>query len=179
MGMGQNNVQRFQYLVQTDGMVKLPLIGMVPIEGLTIQEAEELVEETYNEYFKDSFVKLTLSNRRVIVLGVNGGQVIPIQNEHTSIAEVLALYGGLNLGAKAGNIRLIRGDLDNPEVFQIDMTTISGMRKTVLGVQPGDILYVEPWRRPWQQGLRDISPILSITSSMIAFVLLVQNFSGN
>ncbi len=174
----QNQFQRFQYLVQSDGLVKLPMVGMVKIDGLTIQEAETIVEQAYDEFFKESFVKMTLANRRVVVLGVNGGQVLPLTNEHTSLAEVLALYGGLNLGAKAGNIRLIRGDLNDPQVFQIDMTTISGMRASVVDVQPGDVIYVEPWRRPWQQGLRDISPILSITSSVIAFVLVIQNLTN-
>ncbi|MFY0607395.1 MAG: polysaccharide biosynthesis/export family protein [Cyclobacteriaceae bacterium] len=174
----QNQFLNFQYLVQSNGVIKLPMVGLVKVSGLTIQEAESVIEQAYDEFFKDSFVKMTLANRRVVVLGVNGGQVLPLTNEHTSLAEVLALSGGLNLGAKAGNIRLIRGDLSDPEVFLIDMTTISGMRESVVDVLPGDIIYIEPWRRPWQQALRDISPILSITSSVIAFVLVIQNLTN-
>lgn len=177
MNVQQQNRQQFDYLIQMDSMARLPIVGEVKLAGLTINEAELLLQEYYNEHYKESFVKVTVSNRRVTILGANGGQVITLPNENMTLAEVLALYGGTQMGTRAGNIRLIRGDLENPQVFLIDLTTISGMRATITSVQPGDILYVEPWRRPWLQALRDISPVLSITSSVIAFVLVIQNLS--
>jgi len=170
-----NQRQRFDYLIQSDGTVRLPIVGQINIEGLTIIEAEKVLQQSYNELYKDSFVKVAVSNRRVIVLGGTGGQVITLDNENMTIAEVLALYGGVQMGLKANNIRLIRGDLSDPEVFQIDLTTITGLKSSSLIVMPGDIIYVEPWRRPWLQTLRDVSPVLSITSSVIAFVLVIQN----
>ncbi|MFT4834844.1 MAG: polysaccharide export outer membrane protein [Marinoscillum sp.] len=174
---GQNQGQMFNYLVQADGTVKVPMIGLVKVDGLTINEAESVLQQGFDDFFKETFVRIQLSNRRVTVLGVNGGQVIPLPYENMTLAEVIALYGGLNLGAKAGNIKVIRGDLSDPEVFQIDLTTVTGMKSTITPVLPGDVIYIEPWRRPWMQGLRDISPVLSITSSVIAFVLVIQNLA--
>lgn len=173
----QMNRQQFQYLVEEDGLVKLPIIGKIKLNELTVSEAESVLEQAYNDSYRDCFVKITVNNRRVIVLGANGGQVVPLTNDRVTIAEVMALYGGLSLGAKAGNIRLIRGDLNSPLVYNMDLTTIEGMRKSAIEVMPGDVIYVEPWRRPWQQALRDVSPILSITSSVIAFVLVIQNLT--
>lgn len=180
-GMNQQNVQlreRYQYLVRVDGMVKLPVVGSRQIARLTLNEAEAYLERAYNEYYKESFVKLKLTNRRIIVLGANGGQVIPIENENTSLIEVLALYGGLNLGAKAGNIKVIRGDLSKPEVYQIDLSTIHGMQSSIVEVKAGDIIYVEPWRRPWIESLRDFSPVLSLASSVLTLIVVVQNLSS-
>ena len=180
-GSNQQNSQlrdRFEYLVQTDGTVKLPIAGLRKLSGLTVLEAEAFLEEVYNEYYKESFVKLRLTNRRVIVLGANGGQVIPIENENTSLIEVLALYGGLNLGAKSGNIRVIRGDLNNPEVYQVDLSTLQGMQSSILPIEAGDIIYVEPWRRPWIESLRDVSPVLSLASSILTLIVVVQNLGG-
>lgn len=172
-----NSRQQFEYLVQVDGVVKLPVVDRVSLAGLTVNEAEIVLQSAYNEFYKDCFVKLSVNNRRVVLLGANGGQVILLENENVTLAEVLALYGGLSLGAKANNIKLIRGDLSNPLVYQMDLTTIDGMRSTIIKVEPGDIIYVEPWRRPWLVGLRDISPVLSIASSVIAFFLLIQNIT--
>lgn len=168
----------FDYLVQPDGAARLPIVGRVKLAGLTINQAEEALQQAYNSVYKDSYVKIDVSSRRAILLGGAGGQVIRLEYENMTIAEVLALYGGVQLGHKANNIRLIRGGLDNPEVFEIDLTTISGMRSSSMVVLPGDIVYVEPWRRPWLQTLRDLSPILSITSSIVAFVLVVQNLGS-
>lgn len=175
---GQNMMNRrmYDYIIQVDGTVKLPLVGLVKVVGLTVLEAEQVLQQAYDAYYKESFVRLTVNNQRVVVLGANGGAVIPLTNDNTSLVEILALYGGLNMGAKAQNIKLIRGDLKNPEVYQIDLSTVHGMRTSIMEVEPGDIIYVEPWRRAWRQSIQDLSPVLGITSSMLALFVVIQNF---
>lgn len=171
----QQGNQRIQYLINVDGTVKLPMIGNIKITGLTVRDAESLLEQAFDEYYKDCFVKLMVLNRRVTVLGVNGGQVITLENENMTLAEILALYGGLGLGAKAHNIKLIRGDLSNPLVYQIDLTTIDAMKASVMEVEAGDLIYVEPWRRPLFSSFRDVGTILGFTSSIITFIFILQN----
>ena len=168
---------KYTYLVQTDGVVKLPIVGKIKLSDLTVDEAEQVLETAYNNYYKGSFVKLTVLNRRVIVLGANGGQVIPLQNENTSLIEVIALYGGLNLGAKATNIKVIRGELSQPQVFQVDLSTIDGMKSSVVMIESGDVIYIEPWRRPWLESIRDISPALGLATSILTLIVVIQNFT--
>lgn len=180
LGNGSNNQgaqgrQKFNYLVMENGSMKLPIIGDIAVEGLTIYQAEKKLEKEFNVPYKDSFVKLSFQNKRVVLLGAAGGQVIPLQNENSSLAEVLALAGGIDLGAKAHNIRLIRGDLNNPEVFIIDLSTIDGLKSSIITIKPGDVIYVEPWRRVWLEGLKDVAPILSLVSSVLTLALVLQN----
>ena len=170
----QNQQQQKTYLVQQDGQVKFPIINLIEIEGLTINQAESLIEKAYNEYYKDSFVKLKFLNKRVIVLGGLGGQVILLENENTSLIEILAQAGGVKLGDRVQNIKLIRGDLTNPQVFAINLSTIEGMKGSIVSVQPGDIIYVEPWRRAWVESLKDVAPILSILTSLLTLTLVIQ-----
>lgn len=189
------------YLVLQNGTIKLPIIGPLSIQGLTVNEAEELLQEAYNEYYSGSFVKITVSNRRVVVLGSFGGgnrgggggagqngaaglvagvnsstagQVIPLSNENMTIAEVVALAGGIRQGSNSSTIKLIRGELNEPKVFEIDLSTITGMQKTAMIVENGDVIYLEPWRRPFRQSLAELAPWMSLTSSVIAFTLLIQ-----
>jgi polysaccharide biosynthesis/export protein len=161
---------RFQYTIQADGVVTFPVVGDVSLEGLTLYEAERELSSKFDSIYKDSFVKLRVVNRRVFVLGAPGGRVIPLSNENTSLIEVLASAEGLKLGAKAQNIKLIRGDL----VYQINLGTIAGMKETNMNVQPGDVIYIEPWRRPWLEVLRDASPALSAFSSILTLIVIVQ-----
>ncbi|WP_462247743.1 polysaccharide biosynthesis/export family protein [Ekhidna sp.] len=161
----------FQYIIQSNGIVTFPMIGDMNLTGMTLFEAERAIAEKFNEVYKGSFVKLRITNRRVFVLGAPGGRVIPLSNENTSLIEVLASSEGLELGAKAQNIKLIRGET----VYRVDLSTISGMRETNMSVQPGDVIYVEPWRRPWLETLRDVSPALSIVSSVLTLIVVVQN----
>jgi polysaccharide export outer membrane protein len=167
-GGGGQNQNMNRYLVQQDGRVKFPMVGMTDLSGLTIQNAEAKLQALFDASYKDTFVRLIFSNKRVFVLGgAAGGMVLPLVNENTSLFEVLALAGGVQYGARANTIRIVRGDLKNPQVFMVDLTTISAMQSTIVSIQPGDIIYIEPWRRVFNQGLRDVSPILSLATSLI------------
>ena len=80
LGFGQggqnvrNQQREFDYLVQVDGNIKLPILDLVRLEEMTLQEAETTLEERYDEYYKDSYLKLRYNSKRVIVLGASGGQ---------------------------------------------------------------------------------------------------------
>lgn len=174
----QTNQNQFLYLVREDGLIKLPIIGEVDLLGLAINEAEQKLQQLYSTYYIDPFVILQFENKRVIVLGANGGQVIPLINDHTSLIEVVALSGGISQQAKSHNVRVIRGDPKNPSVFVVDLSTISGMQKSMIRLEPGDIVYIEPWRRVWLESLRDVSPALSLVSSIITLALVIQTL-GN
>jgi polysaccharide export outer membrane protein len=172
---GNQGGQEFTYMVMENGYVKLPFVGDISIVGLTIYEAEQKLEQAYSDPYKEPFVKITFQNKRVILLGATGGQVISLLNENSSLVEVLAQAGGIDLGAKAHNIRLIRGNLSDPEVYKIDLSTIEGLKASIITIKPGDIIYVEPWRRVWLEGLKDVAPIFSLVSSVLTLALVLQN----
>lgn len=178
----RNNTQmeeEMSYLVKIDGTAKFPIIGQVKVDSLTIDQAELLLQKLYDQYYKDSFVKLEYLNKRVVLFGagMQFGQIIPLRDENLSLVEIIALGGGIEMGAKAQNIKLIRGSLNEPIVYQVDLTTIDGMKKSMLEVQPGDIIYIEPWRRPWLEAIKDITPVVSILTSTLALILVLQNLN--
>jgi len=161
------------YLVTNDGYVKLPIVGAVKLEGLTLREAETLLEEEYSEYYKDAYVLVSYTNKRVTVLGAPGGLVIPLENENVNLLEVIALAGGVPKNAKGQNIRLIRGDLNDPEVFLIDLSTVEGMKSSLIPVEAGDVIYIEPVRRPVTESVRDLAPVIAVITSTITLIILI------
>jgi polysaccharide export outer membrane protein len=157
------------YLVDIRGVAKFPMVGEVKIEGTTIREAEAMLQQLYSEYYRDAFVVLRYVNKRVIVLGAPGGQVIPLMNENLTLVEVLALAQGVDNNAKAQNIRVLRGN----EVFVCDLSTFDGYLKNNIGIEPGDVVYVEPIRRPVSEGLRDYGVIISLAASLTTMVIVI------
>jgi polysaccharide export outer membrane protein len=113
----------------------------------------------------------------VTVLGALGGQVIPIENENTTLLEILAAAGGLNQRSKGSNIRLIRGPLDDPAVQIIDLSTIEGLKKASLQVLPNDVVYVEPVRRVFNETVRDAAPIIGVVTNVVTLLLVIQNLN--
>jgi polysaccharide export outer membrane protein len=107
------------YLVEYDGVVKVPTLGRINIAGLTIKEAETMFEEKYSQYYQNPFVLVNVTNRRVIVFnsGSNNGTVLTITNEKFTLIEALAEAGGIDDFSKAYRVKLIRGELQNPQVY--------------------------------------------------------------
>ncbi len=169
--------QEIRYLIRENGKAYLPMVGDIKLEGYTIRQADSILSKEYGKYYFDVFVNTKIANKRIVVIGALGGKVIPLENDNITVIEAIALYGGMNNESKAGNIRLIRGDLKNPDVSIIDLTTIEGMKKASLNIEPNDIVYIEPVRRKMPQFLQDIYPILSVVSSVISTILLIANLN--
>lgn len=186
MGGGQVQNQRIrpQYLVQAGGEVKLPMVGTVALAGNSLQQADSILAGAFSSFYKDPFVLTRYANKRVIVLGAvggsaGGGQVIPLLNQNMNLLEVLALSGGITGRGKAHNIRLIRGDLDQPQVQFIDLSTLEGMQQASLQVQSGDIIYVEPIRRILPETIRDIAPVVGLITNVVTLVIVIVSLSGS
>lgn len=187
----QNQGSIAEFLVQRDGIVKLPMVNYQRVAGLTLLQADSMLQRKYTEFYKDVFVTTRVTNNRLIVLGATSGgsgQVIYMQNDNMTLLEVLAQAGGIDGafvgtggGGRAGradNIRLIRGDLKNPQVQIIDLTTIDGMRRANLQVEPNDIVYVEPIRRPFYEGLQDAAPLFALIGSISAVISTIYFVSN-
>ncbi len=133
--------------VEYDGTLKLPVLGSVLIKDLTVREAELMLEERYRAYFIDPFVKITVTNKRIILFPGNSGsaRVITLKNQNTTLIEALALGGGISANGKSSRVKLIRKDLNGvSKVYKIDLEHIDGVEPSQLVLQGNDIVYVEP-----------------------------------
>jgi polysaccharide export outer membrane protein len=163
------------YLVDQAGNVKFPLLDELKIEGLTLRQAEQSLQQQYSKYYQEPFVILNYANKRVVVLGASGGQVIPLVNENVRLTEVLALAHGVSIDGKAHNIRILR----DQEVFVADLSTIDGYVKNNIIIQPNDIVYIEPVRKPVTEAIRDYGPVLSVITSLVTVVVVVLSVNQN
>ncbi len=166
---GERN--KITYLVTANGNAKLPLINEVKLEGLTLRQAEVSVQTEYAKYFKDPYVVMHFANKRAVLLGATGGQIIPLDNQNMRLTEVLALGKGLDNNAQAQNICVLRND----DVYLIDLSTIEGYKEGDILIQPGDIIYVEPIRRPLTEAIRENGSIISIVVSLASLVVIILN----
>lgn len=163
-------VKEPDYLVNSKGIAKFPMIGELNINGLTIRQAEAVIQQEYGKYYTNPFAILTCSSKRVVILGAPGGQVIPLAFENMRLVEVLALAKGVENNARATNIRVLRGD----SVFVANLTTFEGYKKDNMIMKPGDIVYVEPIRKPFVEGFREYGPVISIVTSLTTLVVLLS-----
>lgn len=164
---------QFGVSIESDGFAKLPLFGRIYLAGLTIRQAEMLIEDKYSEFYNNPFVLLQVENKRVMIFAGSNTSVVPLENDNTTLFEVLAATGGIPEDGKAHQIRLIRGDLKNPEVYQIDLSTIQGMRQANLVMQANDIIYIEVRKGYVREILNEIAPYLAAITTIVTTSLLV------
>lgn len=162
-------------LVEFDGTAKLPLVGRVKLQGLTRREAEDKLEELYKKDYRDPFITITISNRKVLVFPGTGNnaQEVPFTGDNMNVLEALAKVGGISNQGKAKKIKLIRGDLKDPQVYKIDLSTLEGMKQADLALQSGDIIYVEPYEDAGIIFNRSITPYLTALGSLASVVTSV------
>ncbi|MEZ4722613.1 MAG: polysaccharide biosynthesis/export family protein [Flavobacteriales bacterium] len=177
------NVQNtFQFLVESDSMLNLPIIGRTKVAGFNRKEAELYLEDKFSNYYNEPYVILGLMNRRITVFPGQGGdaKVIPIVNEYITIVEALALAGGISQGGKAHKVKVFRGSLKEPQVFFINMSTAQGLAAANTHyIRANDIIYVEPSYFAGKQILSTTGQVLGVISSLILTYLLVVNFTSN
>ncbi len=168
-GSTGGNSSSIQTLVEHDGTIKVPIIGRVNVLGLTMREAEQLLETKFSEFYVGPYVILRVTNKRVSVFpGAGGaGKVIPITNLNTTVLEALAYAGGITDDGKAYRIKLVRQAKPKPKVYLIDLSTINGLTAGNTVVQANDLIYVEPRPRFLSRAVTELAPYLSVITSVI------------
>ncbi len=174
----QGTIQQIgiEYLVDKDSTVKLPTIGITNLVGLTIREAELFLENKYSQYYQKPFVKLNVNNRRVLVFksGSTAANVVDITNENFTLIEALAVTGGIDDYSKAFRIKLIRGDLNKPQVYYYNIRNIKDMENANFFLQANDIIYVESRPRYASRFVMELTPYLSILSTVLLIITLAR-----
>lgn len=170
-----SSITRVNYLVDNDGFARLPILGEFYVRGYSHKELEKVLSEKYSSLFVDPYVVVKVINRRVFVFkGSTGGEVVYLNETPTSLIEVLAKAGGLDRTVKAYNIKILRGDLKNPQVQIVDLSTLEGLRKAELTLQPNDIIYVSDRKRVVRDALLEATPIFSAVSLVTTTIVLIK-----
>lgn len=171
IGTGEAGTGGFspEFVVGRDSTVELPVLGRVKMAGLTIPEAEDFLEKSFAKTYQNPFVQLKVTNQRVIVFPGEGGdaQVIALQNNNTTLMEVIAQAGGLPTRAKAKVVKLIRKEGDERKIYTIDLSTIDGLKYADVVVQSNDYVYIEPKAQLVRESLKELTPVLTILTSLI------------
>lgn len=169
--LGTNAVSYpINYKINAYGYATLPLLDSVHVTGMTLLQLEKEMEQRYSYYFLNPFIKVEVTNRRVMVYtGRSAGRVIPLGNDRTQLIEVITAAGGVTSN-KAYRVKVIRGDLKKPNVYLFDFSTIEGLKRSDFIVQNLDIVYVEP-----SLTLADVNAKVLPIISTITTILLIYS----
>lgn len=102
-------------IVRPDGAITLPLLGDVHAAGLTTAALQERVAQLLPRYIKDGSADVTVTvlepngYRYAVIGNVERGGVF-VSRYHVTVAEAVALAGGLNRYAAPRRMLILRND---------------------------------------------------------------------
>jgi len=162
------------FLVDQNGAVQLPLIGSVPVFGLTTAEARKLLETKLEKYLKEPVVSLRIVNFRVSVLGdVSRPGVYPVSSERITVSEALSMAGDLNITALRNNVLLVREDRGVREYKRLNLQSRELFNSPYYYLQNNDVLYIQPGKTKYaavDSSYRNIGLILSVLSVLAVVI---------
>ena len=125
--------------VNLQGLVALPLLGPVNINGLTPEEAQaEITRQLASRYLRDPRVTVMVKNsaslNATITGAVNNQGVHPIKGR-TTLTDILAQAGGVNKLGKKGQVVLYRGEGPPGQVASTGSAADSKMQAYVIDYQ--------------------------------------------
>lgn len=173
LGLSTKANSELTYTIDREGFLKLPVIGKVNLVGKTIREAESFLEELFSKFYNKPFVVLNVTSRRVYVFPGTAGAAksVKINNNNTTLIDVLTQVGGIQSTGKAYKVRIIRDyDLKTPKVYQVDLSRIEGLKFASFPVQNHDIIYIEPKSQYAQSISGVIAPYLTLLSTTLLIV---------
>lgn len=169
-GYTQGNPERSGYLIDNEGMVNLPILGKIKLEGLTRPEAVNLIEGKLTKYLSNPIANIQILNFKISVLGdVRNPGTFKIPNERITILEALGLSGDIDITGRRNNLLVIRDKNGVKEQYRIDITnTDSVFTSPAYYLQQNDVVYVEP-----NLNKRSGSSFLRTTSSIFISIIAV------
>jgi polysaccharide biosynthesis/export protein len=129
--------------VSLDQTIQLPLIGIISVKGLTVEQAETLIAaklKTSGMYVDPQVnIQVTESSNGVITVAGEGHAVIPASSER-KLLEVLSAAGGLPANA-SHTITIDRPGVEKPIVVDLGNDPLHS-REVNLPLYPGDTVII-------------------------------------
>ena len=184
IGIAQNNLTTQpvlqQYLVDNQGNIDFPVLGVLQLGGLTKTEAEQLVKERLKPYLKESpIVIVRLVNYKISVIGeVTRPGTFTITNEKVNLFEALAMAGDMTIYGLRQNVKLIReNNKGEQSIILLNLSDAEIVHSPYYQLQQNDILYITPNKAKAQNS--DIGSSTSIWVSSVSILVSVVGLLFN
>jgi polysaccharide biosynthesis/export protein len=173
-GSSSGNSALDGFLVDEDGNIDYPHIGIIHAEGLTKKQlADNIKSKIPDSTLPNPSVIVRFMNYRVTVLGeVGHAGTFEIPYEGVSILEAIGLAGDIPLTGKKTNVRVIREMNGMREYGTIDLTSKDLFNSPYFHLMQNDIVYVEPRKSKLRSNEQ------SIVAQRIAFALTIVTSAG-
>jgi polysaccharide export outer membrane protein len=167
------------YLVNSEGLIELPVLGNIKVAGLTKGELKEKITAILidKKLLLNPIVSIRQINFEITVLGeVGKPSVITVPSEKVSLIKALGLAGDITIYGEKSNVTLIRESGGKRVVTRIDLNSAIFLTSPYYYLQPNDIIYVESNKNKVASVSRTRQSLPVIISSLSLLVIAIGYF---
>lgn len=179
---GMQNADLLSYLVDNNGCIDFPVLGMIKVMGLSNRECEALLRQKLQPYLKEvPNVTVRTSNYKFSVLGEVGKPgTYTTDAEKVTIFEALAQAGDMTLFSIRDDVQLLREDSTGVRrVYHLNLNEADVAQSPYFYLQQNDVVYVKPTRAKVRTNTFNSNSsmwitLLSIVTSVTSLVLAIS-----
>ncbi|MGJ3251808.1 MAG: SLBB domain-containing protein [Elainellaceae cyanobacterium] len=160
-----------EFEILVDGMINLPVVGEVYVEGMTLEEATDAITATYSQILRRPMVTLSLVARRSIQIGIAGevnrpgSYTVALGDaEFPTITQVLEQAGGIRMAADLSQVQVRRQNVGSEQVITVNLQQLlrTGDLSTDIVLRDGDTVFIPTSTNP------DIASVAELTTASFA-----------
>ncbi|MGC3979299.1 MAG: polysaccharide biosynthesis/export family protein [Paludibacteraceae bacterium] len=172
---GGEGADLYAYLVEENGMIKLPSVGDIYLLGKSLREVKKEIENSLSPLFKDRFaVNVNLVERYFSIIGSQANNKYPIIKEKMNIFQALAMAGDINTYGDRSKIRIIRESNGSTQIKTFDIRSKDIIDSEFYYIQPNDVIYIQDVKESFFS-VSSLGSALSVIFSTISFGLFIYN----
>jgi polysaccharide export outer membrane protein len=168
------------YLVNESGNINFPVLGNIEVGGLSEIEIESNITALLLEgnHLTNPTVKVRRLNSKFTVLGeVRNPGTFSYFDQNLTIFQALGYAGDLTIDGKRKDLKLIREENGNIEIYKISLTQSDLLNMPTYYIRNNDVIIVNPsFNKVKSAGfIGSPASLASITSLILSITLLITN----
>lgn len=164
----------YTYLVQEDGCIDFPMVGRVPVRGMTTRGVKRVLEDELSSFIKSygdyqmMSVEVKIVRRSFSVISDRGSGTFNIQKEKVTIFEALAMAGDIGDFGDRSKVRIVREKEGLTQVKEFDVRSEDIINSEFYYIEPNDVIYIQ--RIKGQSfGINSVTTSISVVATTLAF----------
>ena len=169
-GDGSNNALN----VYSDGSIKIPYLGKIYVQDMTVLEAKKIIEDKFRALSSDPTrltIDLSLQNRYFSVLGKAGSNRVAMPTMKINIFQALALSGPIETFGDRTNVKIIRQTPNGTEVKSFDIRSKDIVDSEYYYIQPNDVIYVPQMKKKFLGTTTSFTGVFSLLTTLAGVIV--------
>jgi polysaccharide export outer membrane protein len=168
----------YGYDVKPDGTVNLPVVGLISVEGKTLEETRKILQEEFSKHYKNAILECKLLSFKFTVIGeVRGPGTYVNYNNYLTVLEAIGRAGGISDFGNRDRVLVIRPIDRGTKTFRLNLHDKKLLSSEAYFLLPNDVVIVEPVKQKiFSMNLPTVSFIISTFTATITMTLLLINY---